>query len=52
MLKNRKIKIDCYGYGDYEKFNSIKNKKIKNISFKNFDTNLNKKLKNIIFYFI
>ena len=29
MLKKRKIKIDCYGYGNYEKFNSIKNKKKK-----------------------
>lgn len=45
MLKNRKIKIECYGYGDYYKFNSIKiKKKIDNISFNKFDINLENKI--------
>ncbi len=47
ILKNKKIKIDCYGYGKYNKFNSIKiKKKLKNISFNNFDFKLNSKIKN------
>ena len=45
MLKSRKIKIECYGYGDYYKFNSIKiKKKIDNISFNKFDINLENKI--------
>ena len=45
MLKNKKIKIECYGYGDCYKFNSIKiKKKINNISFNNFDMNLENKI--------
>ena len=46
LLKKRNFKIDCYGYGDHEKFKSIKiKKKINNISFKRFDVNLKKKIK-------
>ncbi len=46
MLKNQKVDIDCYGYGNYLKFYSIKvQNKLKNISFKKFDKNLNKKIK-------
>jgi len=46
ILKNQSILIECYGYGNYDKFNSIKNKNnINNISFNNFDTNLNSKIK-------
>ena len=46
MLKNQKIKIDCYGYGESYKFNSIKNKKkLNNISFNNFDVKLHNKIK-------
>lgn len=46
MLKTKKIHIDCYGYGDYNKFNSIKiKKKLKNISFKEFDVNLKNRIK-------
>ena len=45
MLKNKKIKIECYGYGDCYKFNSIKiKKKINNIYFNNFDINLESKI--------
>ena len=47
MLKNKPIKIHCYGYGNYYKFNSIKiRKKLKNITFNSFDFNLDKKIKN------
>jgi glycosyltransferase involved in cell wall biosynthesis len=47
LLKKRDFKIECYGYGDYEKFKSIKiKKKINNISFKKFDVNLKAKIKN------
>ena len=47
MLKNKKIKIECFGYGNYDKFNLIKNeKKLSNISFNNFDINLDNKIKN------
>jgi glycosyltransferase involved in cell wall biosynthesis len=47
MLKNQKIKIECFGYGSYDKFDSIKNqKKLYNISFKKFDINLKHKIKN------
>ena len=46
MLKNRKLTIDCYGYGNKKKFNLIKNKKdLKNIYFKDFDINLENKIK-------
>ena len=47
MLKNKKIKIECFGYGSYDKFNLIKiDKKLSNISFNNFDINLDSKIKN------
>ena len=47
ILKKRDFKIECYGYGDYEKFKSIKiKKKINNITFKKFDVNLKAKIKN------
>lgn len=47
LLKDYNIKIDCYGYGDDEKFKHIIiKKKIKNISFKKFDPNLKNKIKN------
>jgi len=46
-LKNYKFKIECFGYGSYDEFNSIKNnKKIFNISFNKFDTDLENKIKN------
>lgn len=46
ILKNKKIKIECYGYGDNYKFKSIKiKKKLNNISFNNFDVNLENKIK-------
>ena len=46
MLKEKKIQIHCYGYGDYTKFSSIKyKKKLNNISFKKFDINLKNKIK-------
>jgi glycosyltransferase involved in cell wall biosynthesis len=45
-LKNKNFHIDCYGYGNYNKFNLIKiKKKINNISFNKFDFNLEKKIK-------
>lgn len=47
IIKNKKIKIDCFGYGNYEKFKKIKNKKqLKNIFFNNFDKNLKRKIEN------
>ena len=47
MLKNHKIKITCYGSGEYNKFNFIKSKKkISNIFFNSFDRNLSNKIKN------
>jgi glycosyltransferase EpsD len=47
LLKKKNIKIDCYGYGDHTKFESIKiKKKLHNISFKKFDINLKNKIKN------
>ncbi len=46
-LKNHKIKIVCYGYGNYSQFKSIKTKnKLHNISFNKFDTKLAYKIKN------
>ena len=46
ILKNTKIKIYCYGYGNKKNFNSAKiNKKLSNISFNSFDLNLNNKIK-------
>ena len=46
LIKNKKLRIECYGYGDYYKFKSIKiKKKLKNIFFNNFDLNLEKKIK-------
>ncbi len=45
-LKNQNMRIYCYGYGNYGRFNSIKIKdKINNISFNNFEYNLEKKIK-------
>ncbi len=47
LIKNQKMVIECYGYGNYDYFNSIKIKrKLKNVSFRKFDKNLNKKIKN------
>ena len=41
------MKIECYGYGDYYKYDTIKiKKKLNNISFNNFDINLKNKIKN------
>ena len=46
ILNKEKFKIDCYGYGDFQKLKLLKiKKKLKNISFKKFDKNLNKKIK-------
>ena len=46
-LKNHKFTIECFGYGSYDKFNSIKIKKnIFNISFNKFDPDLENKIKN------
>ena len=46
-LQGRGFKIDCYGYGDFKKFQYIKIKKrISNISFNKFDFNLKKKISN------
>ena len=46
MLKDKNIKIECYGYGNSNQFNSIKIKKnLKNISFNEFDKNLKNKIK-------
>jgi len=45
ILKNKKIKIDCFGYGSRNKFQSIKvKKKLNNISFKKFDSDLENKI--------
>ena len=47
LLKNSKVHIDCYGYGDYRRFYNIKNKKkINNLTFNEFDINLKNKIKN------
>ena len=46
-IKNKKIKIVCYGYGNYLYFNSLKIKrKLKNITFNKFDINLKNRIKN------
>jgi len=46
-INDHNFKIDCFGYGNFEYFNKIKNKKkLKNISFNKFDKNLKKKIKN------
>ena len=43
-INDHNFKIDCFGYGNFEYFNKIKNKKkLKNISFNKFDKNLKKK---------
>ena len=47
MIKNYKIKISCFGSGDYKMFNLIKiKKKLNNISFNYFDKNLINKINN------
>lgn len=47
LLKNHKIQIECYGYGNYDKFNLLKiKKKLNNLYFNKFDKNLNNKIKN------
>ncbi len=47
LLDKKKFKIDCFGYGENKKFQSIKKKKkLSNISFKKFDVNLKNKIKN------
>ncbi len=47
LMKNKKIKIVCYGYGNYLYFNSLKIKRnLKNISFNKFDINLKNRIKN------
>ena len=44
-LKTNKFKIDCYGYGDFKKFNYTKLKnKLDNITFNKFDVNLKNKI--------
>ena len=46
LLKGKRFRIDCYGYGDYTKFKKIQiKKKLNNISFKKFDVNLKKRIK-------
>lgn len=46
-LKNKKIKIECYGYGNYSHFESIRIKnKLQNICFNKFDINLKYKIQN------
>lgn len=47
LIKDKQIKIICYGYGNYENFQAIKKKKqLNNIFFKTFDKNLKYKIKN------
>ncbi len=47
LLEGKNIKIECFGYGNFDFFNSIKlEKKLDNISFNYFDNNLKKKIKN------
>ena len=46
-IRDKNLNIECYGYGNFEKFKQIKSqKKIKKISFNKFDPNLNKIMKN------
>jgi glycosyltransferase involved in cell wall biosynthesis len=46
-IKDKNFNIECYGYGNFQKFNQIKfQKKLKKIKFNNFDSNLNKIIKN------
>jgi len=46
ILNSYFLKIDCYGYGDYKKYQSLKiKKKLTNITFKKFDKNLKRKIK-------
>jgi glycosyltransferase EpsD len=46
LLKGKNFKIDCYGYGDYAQFESIKIKrKLNNIFFKKFEKNLKSKIR-------
>ena len=45
-LNKHKIKIDCFGYGNYQKLRKIKKaKRLYNISFKKFDVHLKNKIK-------
>ena len=45
-LRNQKIKIECFGYGNKYKFNSIKvKKKLNNIFFNSFDIDIENKIK-------
>ena len=44
MLKNKKVHIHCYGYGDHLKFKSIKIKKTYPIFLSKFDRNLENKI--------
>ncbi len=47
ILKNKNIKICCFGYGNKTDFHYIKIKnKVKNISFNSFDLKLHNKIKN------
>jgi len=47
ILKKKNIKIECFGYGSFERFNLIKiKKKLNNINFNYFDINLKNKIKN------
>ena len=47
ILKHKKIKINCYGYGSFKNFKVLKIKNaVHNISFKKFDVNLIKKINN------
>jgi len=45
-LNSKNIQIDCYGYGNFRRYNEIKlTKKLDNISFYKFDINLKNKIK-------
>lgn len=45
LLKKIDVKFICYGYGNYNKFHSIKvKKKLDNITFNNFDKDLKNKI--------
>lgn len=46
IIKNQKIKIECYGYGNRRTYLHIKNKKkLRNIKFNKFNINLKDKIK-------